>query len=69
MDVRCHARAEAARTNSAQSADVFGEQPGSSMKSDESDKHRVSKLIGKNVETSTGDTLGEVKEIGGADPD
>jgi sporulation protein YlmC with PRC-barrel domain len=27
------------------------------------DKHRVSKLIGKNVETSTGDTIGEVKDV------
>lgn len=27
------------------------------------DKHRVSKLIGKNVETSAGDTIGEVKDV------
>jgi len=33
------------------------------MKSAKGDKHRVSKLIGKNVETSTGDTIGEVKDL------
>src|SRR5688572_18826972 len=27
------------------------------------DKHRVSKLIGKNVETSTGESIGEVKDV------
>ena len=27
------------------------------------DMHRASKLIGKNVETSTGDTIGEVKDL------
>lgn len=32
-------------------------------KASKADKHRVSRLIGRNVETSTGDTIGEVKEI------
>src|SRR5688572_13882814 len=27
------------------------------------DKHRVSKLIGKNIETSSGETIGEVKDV------
>jgi sporulation protein YlmC with PRC-barrel domain len=32
-------------------------------KAEKADKHRLSKLIGKNVETSAGDTIGEVKDV------